>query len=64
MSEMVRDRLRKSVGKVITIYLNNGFRYSGKLTGCDDEFVEILDSKLDAFKIINLHEVKDMEIEK
>lgn len=62
MSEILKERLKNSIGKEVKIYLENGFRYAGKLTNCDDKFVEILDYVSNSYKIISLDEIKDMEV--
>jgi len=63
MSEILKKRLSESIGKVTTIFLNNGFRYSGKITNTDEKYVEILDFKTNAYKIINFVDIKDCEVE-
>lgn len=62
MSEIIKERLIKSLGKEVKIFLHNGFRYAGKLTNCDDNYVEILDKVSEAYKIISLSEIKDLEV--
>lgn len=51
-----------SIGKVAKIFLYNGFRYEGKITNADNEFIELLDFRTNAYKIINLKDIKDMEV--
>jgi len=62
MSEIIRDRVMNSIGKVAKIFLYNGFRYEGKITNADNEFIELLDFRTNAYKIINLKDIKDMEV--
>jgi len=62
MSEIIRDRLKNSLGKTVLIFLNNNFRYEGKITNCDDEYLEILDFKTNSYKIISLSEIKEAEV--
>jgi len=62
MSEIIRDRVMNSIGKVAKIFLHNGFRYEGKITNADNEFIELLDFRTNAYKIINLKDIKDMEV--
>lgn len=64
MSEIIRKRVSESMGKGVTLFLHNGFRYAGKITGSDDKYIEILDYKTNAYKIIEISDIKDMEIEK
>ena len=62
MSELIKDRLRESLSKEVKIFLNNGFRYAGKLTNTDDDFCEILDYKSQAYKLIRFVDIKDCEV--
>lgn len=64
MSEIIRKRVSESMSKEVTIFLHNGYRYAGKITNSDDEYIEILDYKTNAYKIIEISDIKDMEIEK
>ncbi len=63
MSDIIKERLKKSVGKKVLVFLNNGFRYEGKLTNFDDRYFEILDIKSNAYKLIQYSEIKDIEVE-
>ncbi|MBU0959153.1 MAG: hypothetical protein KKB31_04365 [Nanoarchaeota archaeon] len=62
MSEIITERLKNSIGKFVKIYLENGFRYAGKLTNCDDEFTEVLDDVSSSYKIIKIIDIKDVEV--
>lgn len=62
MSEIIKERLIKSLGKEVKIFLHNGFRYAGKLTNFDDNYIEILDYRSSSYKIIYTNEIKDMEV--
>jgi len=62
MSEIINNRLRENIGKTILIFLNNGFRFEGKVTNCDREYLEILDYKTNNYKIIILSDIKEMEV--
>ena len=62
MSELLNERVKNSVGKTVLIFLHNNFRYEGKVTGCDDVFLEILDFKTNSYKIIALGEIKEVEV--
>lgn len=62
MSEIIKERLKNSIGSEIKIFLHNGFRYAGKLTNCDEKYVEILDTISSAYKIISIKEIKDIEV--
>ena len=62
MRDVLKDRLKESIGKEAKIILNNNYKYFGKITNCDERFVEILDYKTNSYKIIDLIEVKDVEV--
>lgn len=62
MSEIITERLKKSIGSEVKIFLHNGFRFVGKIINCDDKYVEILDYKINSYKIIDISEINDMEI--
>ena len=61
MSEIIIQRVRQSIGKFVTIFLKNGFRYSGKITNCDDKYVEVLEEK-HGLKIIQLIDISEINI--
>lgn len=63
MNEIIRKRISESVGKDIKIFLNNGFRFAGKVTGCDEKYIEILDYKSNAYKIIDISQVNNIEVQ-
>lgn len=60
MSEILVSRLKKSVGERVIIYTNNGFRFEGKIIGCDDNHVEILETR--GIKIISIKEISDLDL--
>ena len=62
MSEIIKERVKNSIGKVAKIFLHNGFRYEGKITNSDEQYFEIFDIKSSAYKIIQFSDVNDMEI--
>lgn len=62
MSEIIRKRVMESLGKETRIFLNNGWRYAGKITNCDEDYVEILDHKTNSYKIIKFIDIKDCEV--
>jgi small nuclear ribonucleoprotein (snRNP)-like protein len=62
MSEIIIERLKNSIGKQVKIYLNNGFRYAGKLTNADKEYAEVLDNVSSSYKIIHIDDIKDLEV--
>ena len=64
MSEIIRKRISESIGKGVKIFLHNGFRYAGKILNCDEKYIEILDYRIKAYKIIEISDIKDLEIER
>lgn len=62
MSEIIKERLTNSIGKVVLIFLYNNFRYEGKVTNCDETYLEILDFKTNSYKLIALTEIKEVEV--
>ena len=63
MSEIIKKRVSESLGKEAKIFLHNGYRYAGKITNNDDKYVELLDYKTNSFKIIEIVDISDMEVE-
>lgn len=62
MKDIKIERLKKSEGKEVLIFLKNGFRYKGKITNCDDKYVEILDWKTNCYKLIEITNIREAEI--
>jgi sRNA-binding regulator protein Hfq len=62
MSEIIKKRVSESLGKETKIFLHNGYRYAGKITNCDDKYVELLDYKTNSYKIIEIVDISDMEV--
>ena len=62
MSEIIKERVKGSIGKEVKVFLLNGFRYAGKLTNCDEDRFELLDYKSQAYKLILFCDVKDLEV--
>ena len=63
MSDIIKHRVSESVSKEAKIFLHNGYRYAGKITNFDDKYVEILDHKSGAYKIIEFCDIKDCEVQ-
>ena len=60
MSEIISNRLRESIGKQAKIFLHNGFRYEGKITNCDEDYVEVLEPR--GYKIISIKDISDVDV--
>lgn len=63
MNEILKERLKNSVGKRVLIFLHNGFRYEGKITNCDDKWIEIL-NKFDKYDLIEFGNIESGEVDK
>jgi len=62
MEDILKERLKNSIGKEVLIFLHNNFRYFGKITNCDDKYVEILDYKTSSYKLIEHIDIKTAEV--
>ncbi len=60
MNELINQRIKQSIGKYVKIFLKNGFRYEGKITNSDDNYVEILEEK--GYKIIQLVDISHLDV--
>jgi len=58
----MKKRIIESVGKDVKIVLQNNFIYAGKVTGCDDSHLEILDYKSGSYHVFDLSNIKDCEV--
>ena len=63
MEQSIKERIKQSIGLEVKIYLKNGFRFAGRLTGADDIFIELLDYKSNSYKIIGYGEVSNLDIQ-
>ena len=59
----MNERLKKSVKKHIKVFLSSGFKFEGKITNCDDKYLEILEPGR-GYKIIEIKDISDVEIKK
>ncbi len=62
MSEIMKKRLEESRGKDIQIFLQNNFRYFGKLKDFDETYIEIFDYKSNSYKVIEIKDIKELEV--
>jgi len=63
MSEILKKRLIESIGSYAKIFLHNGFKFEGKITGCDEKYVELLEEGR-GYKILELVNISDVDIKK
>ena len=61
-NELIKKRLMISLGKEVLIFLHNGFRYQGIITGCDEHYLEIVQPKPKGYKIIELSQIAQAEV--
>lgn len=57
----MNDRFSKFKGKRVLIFTKNGFRIAGKMTECDDKFVEVFDEIKGKFKIVSIDNISEVE---
>jgi len=62
MEDILKNRIKESVGKVIKIILFSNYIYSGKIINVDDRFVEILDFKTSSYHVFDFENIKDLEV--
>jgi hypothetical protein len=62
VSELIRESLKISLNKTILLFLNNGFRFEGKILGVDTEFIQIYDIKKSSIKFIRLNDISECEL--
>lgn len=60
MNELINERIKQSIGKYVKIFLKNGFRYEGKITNADENYVEILERK--GYKIIQIIDISHLDV--
>lgn len=58
----MRARLKESEGKEVTIFLHNNFRFTGKCKQSDEKYLEMLDYKTNSIKVIEIDEIKELEV--
>ena len=58
----MKKRIIESVGKDAKIVLQNNFIYAGKITGCDETHLEILDYKSESYHVFDMTNIKDCEV--
>ncbi len=62
MSEIIIKRLQESEGKEITIFLHNDFRFTGKYLNSDEKYLEMLDYKTGSIKVVEINQIKELEV--
>jgi len=49
-------------GSTIKVFLKNGFKYEGILKAVCQDFLDILDFKLNSSKIVRIEDIQDLEV--
>jgi len=62
MSELLIDKLKNSIGKEGVIFLENNFRFECKIILCDDNFLEIYDTKKHFTKLIKISDIREVDL--
>lgn len=61
-SEILLKKLKGCVGENVLVFIQNGFRFEGRVLDCDDEFIVIDEIKRGTQKIIGLEQIKEIQI--
>ena len=61
MSDMIQKRLSDSISSSAKIFLHNGFKFEGKITNCDEKYVELLEPGR-GYKIIEIKDISNVEV--
>ena len=62
ISELVRETLKESIGKHILFFISNGYRFEGKILGCDDIYLKYYNSKKDCIRFQKLEDIMEAEL--
>ena len=57
VSEILVKDLKNSIGRVITIYLESGFKHRCEIISVDEEYVKIKDIIKDRIKLLRLNQI-------
>lgn len=64
MEDVIRKRLNESLGKDIKIILKStGWKYKGKLLNIDDKYIEMLDFVSNSYKVVEINNILECEVE-
>lgn len=61
MSEIGKIDMSKLVGRRVTVFNRKNYRFTGKVTHVDSEFLELFDEVKSKTKIIKISEVSEIE---
>lgn len=62
MSDVIQKRLSDSISSSAKIFLHNGFKFEGKITNCDEKYVELLEPGR-GYKIIEIVDISNVEVQ-
>jgi hypothetical protein len=58
---MIEETIKQNIGERATIFLKNGFRYSGEILDYEDNFMKIIDEYNTTERIINIDSIENIE---
>lgn len=62
ISELIIECLKQSKGMTILFFLNNGYRFEGKVLSCDGLYLKYFDSKKTCIRLQKLEEIQEAEL--
>ena len=62
ISELVIESIKQSKGMPIIFFLNNGFRFEGKVLDCDGIYLKYFDIKKNCIRLQKLEEIQEAEL--
>ena len=62
MSQLIIDRLKENISEEAHIYLLNGFHFFGKISNCDEKYLELFDYKTSDIKLLLIEEIRQVDI--
>lgn len=62
ISELVRESIKQSIGLKILFFLENGYRFEGKVLACDEVYLKYFDTKKNCIRLQKLEEIQEAEL--
>ena len=62
ISELFKESIKQSTGLHILFFLDNGYRFEGKVLGSDDQYLKYYDAKRGATRFVRFTEIAEAEI--
>lgn len=63
ISELVIESIKESIGLSILFFVDNGFRYEGKVLACDGEYLKYFDIKKNSVRFIKLNQITEATLQ-